>query len=112
VQGFLGPYIGVLGGVTSSALLSLKLSHSSRATHIAASGLVLNGSKSLVFMIWGVNFTELLPYVAILIGSSLIGTLVGIRYCERISERAGSRALKVVIIIAGVKMIASGLGLL
>jgi uncharacterized protein len=111
MQGFLGPYLGVIGGMTSSALLGYQLSHRSRATHIAATGFILNTSKTLVFLSWGISFSEWLPTVSILIVASLLGTWCGLRYGEKVEDQRGKLILKWIIVIAGLKMIATGLEL-
>ncbi len=109
IQGFLGPYLGVIGGMTSSALLSCELSHKSRATQLAATGLIANTSKTIVFASWGINFSEWLPTVVVLISASILGTWCGVLWGEKINQDQGTRILKALIVVAGLKMIASGI---
>jgi uncharacterized membrane protein YfcA len=112
IQGLASPIMGGVGGVTSAALLGQGLTHSSRASHIAATGLIVNASKTAVFIRWGFAFSNYLPSIAVLILASFVGTWAGIRYSKRMDERAGTLAVKTVILLSGMKLIASGLGVL
>lgn len=112
VQGLVASTIGGVGGVTSVALMGYNLTHPQRATHIAATGFVMNSCRVVMFLWWGFAYINFFSVIAILTLASIAGTLVGIRCGEWMSEDVGRRLLQVVALFAGLKMIAAGSGLL
>jgi uncharacterized membrane protein YfcA len=107
VVGFLNVTIGATGPLIAPFFLNLGLTRQALVGTKAACQLLGHLAKFVVFGVVGFAYLDWLGLLALLCAAVVVGTWVGSRILERVSERAFVRLYKGVLTVIALRLVAS-----
>jgi uncharacterized protein len=108
---FLSMFVGATGPFAQALLLPLKLDKKQLVATHAACMTVQHLLKVVAFGVLGFAFADWLALVAAMIGAGFLGTLMGTRLLDRLSEQTFSLILKVLLTLIALDLLRRAAGL-
>lgn len=111
VSSFATMFVGATGPFVNAVLLSLGLEKKQLIATQAMCMTAQHALKALAFGLIGFSFDDWLPLIAAMIASGFVGTLLGSRILDRMSERSFALILKALLTLIGLDLLRKALGI-
>lgn len=102
-------FVGATGPFVMTLFRQSGLAHRALVATNAAAMSVQHVLKVVVFGLLGFAFAEWVPLMAAMIGAGFLGTVTGTRLLSRLPERSLRTALKLVLTVIGIQLVARAL---